>query len=712
MARGKARDEPDEDLAEREDDLDRSEELSGKKAIREALLEIFKDIEKGFEQQADRSDASLDYWDAYNCVLGEKQFYQGNSKIFVPIIYNAVNARKTRFVNQLFPLSGRNVEVTTEDGTLPQTEMALIEHYIKQAKLRTQVAPALVRNGDIEGQYTVQVTWTERKRHVAQKKFKSAEIDEGVEAPDDEIEDIEEEEITEGRPCVDVIADSNLLVLPQTANSLEEALAEGGSVTTICRWTKAKIKEMAAKGAIVDTEADALLEEMRKEERTHGPDKAKEMVDAAGIKGDGRGKFALVYRTWTMLTIKGERRLVLAYYGGKEKVLGCKRNPYWSDRIDVISAPVEKVEGAFKGQSKVKPVADLQYQANDAVNEGMDSAAYALMPIVMTDPEKNPRVGSMILSLAAVWQTSPNDTKFAQFPQLWKDAMEIVALAQTMIFQTLSVNPAQITGAQGPKKKPSQAEIANEQQVDILTTADAVTVLEDEIFTPMVSFMLELDHQYRDKELRVREYGETGMRANMQEIPLVRMDRLYQFRWFGVEAARNVQMMQQQIAGLNVVRGIPPNLYKGYTLDLGPALSQMVENLFGPRLAPLTFRDARMELSVDPEVENRMLLEGFVVPVHAMDDHQKHIMAHMQALQASGDPHGVIRVHMMAHMQALQQMQQQQQMQAQPQPGGQGPGGGQPRIGAQPQAPKGVQQPPGAIHQDRIQDPNVAPRAQ
>jgi hypothetical protein len=685
--------------------LDRDEELSGKEDIRDALLDLYKDIEKGFDEQADRSDGNLDYWDCYNCVLGDKQFYQGNSKIFIPIILNAVNARKTRFVNQMFPQSGRYVEVTTENGDLPQAEMALLEHYVRRAKLRTQVAPALMKNGDIEGQYTVQVTWQSRTRHVVHRVKRAPEI-EGLALStgeeEDEIEDIEEEVIKDSGPGVLVIADSDLLVLPATSNSLEEALHEGGSVTTLCRWTTAKLKKMIKEKHIEKKAGEAMVDEMRKEGRSKPIDKPKEMVDAAGIKGDGRGKYALVYRTWTMLTLDGERRLCLVYFGGQDKILGCKRNPYWSDRIDIISAPVEKVEGAFKGQSKIRlGVADLQYQANDAANEGMDSAAYALMPIVLTDPEKNPNVGSMIMTLAAIWETSPGDTKFAQFPALWKDALEIVATAQAMIFQTLSVNPAQITNAQGAKKKPSQAEIANEQQVDILTTADAVTVIEEEILSPMLGFMLELDHQYRDKPLLVREYGETGLRANMQEIEPVSMGRAYQFRWYGVEAARNAQHMQQQIAGINVLRGVPPQMYKGYVLDLGPVLAQMIENMFGPRLAPLTFRDMRMEQSVDPQTENQLLGQGMLVPVHAMDDIQKHMQAHMQAMQMTGDPHGVIKVHLAAHMQMQQQqqMEHQQAMQPQPRPG---PGGGQPKPGAQPGQVRNAQQPPGAMHQDQL----------
>src|SRR5208282_1726628 len=475
-------------------------------------------------------------------------------------------------------------------------------------------------------------TWQEFRRHVAFRAQKPPE--EGAIGDEDEnSEDIQEEELVEGRPVVKVVADSDLLVLPPTADSLEEALRDGGSVTTICRWSEAHVKEMIELGEIDKEAGESIIEELMTDDKLRQrQDKSKAMVDAAGIKTGARGNYALVYRSWLMLTIDGERRLCLAYYGGEHHILSCKRNPYWSDRIDIISAPVDKVDGAFKGKSKIEPgIADLQYQANDACNEAMDSAAYALMPIIMTDPEKNPKIGSMVLNLAAVWETNPNDTQFAKFPPLWKDGMEIVALAKQEIFQALSVNPAQITGAaQTTKKKPTQAEIANEQQIDILTTADAVTVMEEDIMTPMLRCMLELDHQYRDKKMLVRQYGETGMRASMILINLIQMDKLYQFRWYGVEAARNTQQMQQQIAGLNVLRGIPPQMYQGYKVDLGPLLAQMVENLFGPRLAPLTFKDAQHELGFDPNEENKMLAEGFVVPVHVMDDHKQHIQAHLK----------------------------------------------------------------------------------
>jgi hypothetical protein len=371
------------------------------------------------------------------------------------------------------------------------------------------------------------------------------------------------------------------------------------------------------------------------------------------------------------------------------------------------------VSGAFKGVSKVKHAADLQYAANDAINEGWDSAAYALMPIVMTDPAKNPRVGSMVLNLAAIWQTDPKSTQFAQFPQLWKDAFALVASAKTEILQLLSVSPAamaQSTG--GPAKKRNQAEVAQEQQADILSTADVCTNLEDEILSPLLRWFVDLDHQYREDAITVRQYGQLGLRLGMETVPPLQSDRRFEFRWFGVEAARSAQMLQQQIAAMNVVKGIPPDQMKGYEINLVPIVSLLVENSFGSRLAPEIFRDIKSKFSIPPEEENQYLLGGLALPVHELDEDQQHMQVHVQAIeQSQGDPTGAIREHMFYHrLQMNKKLQMAQQSMATMQrgvpggPGGAGPGvAGTPRPGAQPMPPRGGQQPPGAIHQDRMQ---------
>jgi hypothetical protein len=706
-----------------DDDLEdlpgRDEDLSKRAEVRQHVLKLYEDVQQGFQDQAERSDDNAEYWDIYNCILGNHQFYTGNTRIFLPIVHDAVNARSTRFCNQLFPRNGRYIDVISDDGSIPHQPMALAENYVRKAKCRSWM-PALVKNGDLEGHYHIYVEWLHAKRIIARKQLipKQLSLGDGQSAddPDEEVEDIVETAVPEDYPTVEVLGDSDVSVLPTTASSLKQALAQGGSATILRRWSKAKIKQLIHDGIIDRRAGEDLLDEMSKDLKTNLKNKDKDMIDAAGIKKDGKGKHCLVYEIWNRIKIKGHMLTCRIFMAGQDKILSVKRNPLWCDRLPLISAPVRRTQGVFKGRSLVAHgVKDVQYYANDVINEAADSSAFSMMPIVMTDPEKNPRVGSMVLSLGAVWLTNPKDTAFAQFPPLWRDGLEIVAKCREQIFQTLSVNPAQITQQAGQKQgaKRNQAEIANEQQVDILTTIDATTVLEEGILSPMVTLFMEMDAQYRSKAMTVPRYGELGRTQKFDDIPPLQMDRRYQFFWMGVEAARAAQELQQQIAFLNVLKGIPPQSYPGYQLQLAPAIVNACERVFGPRLAPLIFVDVRSQMNQDPMQENMQMLLGSQAFVHSLDNHQQHIAVHQKMAQL--DPSGKIGAHILEHQQAMQLAMRAQQEAMNPRgvPGSPGAAGqpgiaGRPRAGAQPGQPRPVQNPAGAVHRDRM--PLAMPR--
>ena len=235
----------------------------------------------------------------------------------------------------------------------------------------------------------------------------------------------------------------------------------------------------------------------------------------------------------------------------------------------------------------------------------------------------------------------------------------------------------------------------------MLTTAEAVSVLEENILSPLLTRIVEYDHQFRDKAMLVRSFGEVGRKAIMEEIEPTQIDRRFEFKWLGVEAAKNAARMQQQIAGINVLRGIQPQMYPGYKLNLAPVLVQMVENLFGPRLAPLVFTE-ETELSVDPNIENTMMEHGFDAPIHPADDDMAHMQAHMQAMQATQDLHGTIRKHLTRHQQQMQHkaMAQQHQVSGTPQQPGGAPG--MPQPGGQPSGPQSQPGAPGQIPPDQM----------
>lgn len=685
---------------------DRDRQLCDLKSIREQLLGgdekptgIFDDIEAGFVAQADRSNTIMDNWDAYKCRLGGGQYYNGNYKIFFPILVDAIRARTTRFANQMFPQSGRYIDAGTANGDEPFAQIALMEHYVRRMRMKNTIVKPLLKNGDLEGNYTIYVDWKSITRKVMSRSFRPVN-DQGEERPEyGEVEDVQEEDIEDAGPDIEVISDSDFLVLPVTVKSIDEAIQAGGSVSVRRRYTKRMIKLMMDEGDIGKKVGKAFLQSMSELADLPGRrDTAKRVCEAAGIRVHKGVKTAVVCETWTRLKIPcGETALCRVYFGGDDSILGVKRNPYWNDRCPVITEPLDRDSASIKGRAPTCDVFDLQLAANDLVNECMDVSSFAAMPIVAADPEKNTKSSSMVLGLGAVWDIDPHAIEFKEFPALYTRLLPLLDKVEGTIMRNLGVNPSmlpQMTGKPGAKR--NQAEVALELQVDLLTTADAVSLVEDVLNQALLRFA-EYDHQFRDKPMSVRAFGPMGQRANMEEISPITLDSGFWYVWLGVEAARNAAMAQQQIAALATLMKIPPDKIPGYKVDLSAALQQIALTQFGPRIAPLTLISLKDQQSVSPEEEEQMLEQGFQVLPHPFDDDAKHLQVHMPAMQQDGDSNGVRALHIQGH---LAQRQAKAVAQAQQQ---QGPTGQRaPQPGSMPGAPRPPVRVPGAINEDRM----------
>lgn len=707
-----------EDTDDEEDDTvdgsleDRTKDYSELKSIQKQLGDVYAAVEKGFEDKNQQNSIIDEGWDMYNCVLNENQEYQGSAKIYVPIVRDAISARETRFINTLFPGSGRFTDIIAGDGHQPYDLIALMDYYVREAQLRQLVIPAMLRTGDVAGQYALYVDWVTRTRCVASK-TKVAEMETELGTPVDgspEYDDITYEEVEDARPGVMVLDPRNLLILPATVDTIEEA----ESVTVVLRFTEKKIKKWIKDGLFERKAAETLLKNMSATTAKQLPDTGKKAASVAGVTTDSKGnKVALVFQTWTKLKIKGEYRMMVVHFGGAQLILGCKRNPYWCDRIPVITQAVEKNPDTIWGSAPADKVKKIQYQANDVANMGFDSARYALLPIVMTDPEKNPNAGSMVLAMASVWLTDPNSTKFAEFPPLWKDAFSIIGACKDQIFQSLGVNPAMVPHGNAGKK-PSQAQIAQEQQVALESAADNISLIQEGILSRLIEWFYELDYQYRDKAVTVKKFGTLGLQATMDQVEPFQVRQRYEFKWYGMEGFKAAQQIQQQISWLNVLRGIPPEMLSGRKVDLGPAIEIINGNILGPRVAPHVLIDQRHQLTMDAEMENRLLANQFPVQVHEMDNDQEHIQAHFSQFEhllqlppeISGDENvqRLVKGHILEHIQSMKKKAA-AAMGAQP---GMLGGPGQPKPGAQAQPPTGGQAPPGAVSPDNM--PTAMPR--
>lgn len=698
-------------LASRDRDL-----LAGRsKKLADHLDKVFDEVHRAFENQQDRSDDIEDYWDCYNCKSNSNQYYNGIANIFFPIIHDAINAIVTRYSNQMCPQTGRYIEEVTSDGSQSQALIGLLEHYIRQAKFETSVLKPLLRCGIVEGQLNLYLDWCELEREIVSRETRGPRVQmpggEEVEAPGDEIEDVKIEVIREGRPVFEVIHDSKVAVWPANVDSLEEAFAAGGGCAIVRDWAKTKIDTLAEQGTIRKAQAKELKASMDKVAKDQ-KDIEKRLAEAVGIHPKGGG--ATVWEVWLHLPLgkdgaydeDGDQRLCRVFFGPNRAQLGAKRNPYWNDRCPLLSCPIEKIPGVFKGKSLISYVDSLQYEANDAINEGADAATLSAAPIVLRDPEKSN--GPLVFGVGAIWDGGKDAISLLTFPDLTPRAQTRVQMALQAIFQSLGVNPSMLP-QQTRAGKPNQAQVAQEQAVDLLTTAEGVKVPVENILNPMLGDVVDYDYQFRDKEITVRQFGEMGVRARLEQVPPLVNRHGFTFLWRGAEQVKQTMMMQQAgTAWINVLQNpqIQMQLAKeGYSLHLAPVLVAQNQNIFGAFLGSQLIVNDRELLTMDPEEENEILGMGQHLHVHPLDDDQGHAKSHVADIQKNGDEFGTKGQHLAAHVQSMQMKIQASMQKAQAgagMPPGQGApgGGGRPQPGAMPMGPHAAKGPPGLPHPD------------
>ncbi len=682
--------------------------------LRDRLDDIFNHVLRTFEDQNDRSADIEDYWDCFNCKANSNQYYNGIANIFFPIIHDAVNAIVTRFSNQMCPQSGRYLEIISADGSQPQSLIGLLEHYLREARFETQVLKPLIRLAIVEGHYNLYIDWGELEREIVSRETHGPRVEiagQQMEAPGEEIEDMGEPElIVEGRPVFDVLHDSDVAVWPANSDSLDEAFSKGGGVAIVRHWTKHKIDQMIEMGCIRKPEGKALKESMDKVSKDT-VDLEKHLAEAVGIHPKGTG--ATVWEVWTMLPLDdkgafdedGRDRLCRVFLGPNRAQLGAKRNPYWNDRCPLLSVPIEKTPGVFKGKSLISYVDSLQYEANDAINEGADAATLSAAPIVLRDPEKSN--GPLVFGVGAIWDGGKDAISLLTFPDLTPRAQTRVQMALAAIFQSLGVNPSMLP-QQTRISKSNQAQVAQEQAVDLLTTAEGVKVPVEGILTPMLGLIVDYDYQFRDTDITIRQFGEMGIRARLEQVEPLQNRHGYTFIWRGAEQVK-LSMMMQQAGTAWMATLMNPAMQMalakaGYSFDPAPLVIAQNQNLFGAYLGSQTLINQRELLTVDPQLENEILAAGEHMQVHPLDQDVPHLQSHMQAIQGTGDPHGTIQQHIAAHLQSMQMKNMAAMQQAQAQGGGQPgpPGGGRgPQPGAMPAGPHAPKRPPGLPHPDR-----------
>lgn len=683
-------------------------------------------VRTAFQNKQEQIDACTDYWSVYHCAPDDNMSYQGNSQGYVPVVKDSIDARCKRALAQLFPFNQKHVEAVSSDGQDPQTIKALLEHYIRTTGLKQTVRMNLI-SGDVTGQWNLMLDWTRSERTITKLVKKNPVLPTPNGMPDadgiidvtEEEEDTEDEEIvTEGPEIVD-FATEDLAVIPPTCEKLQKAHA----VAVRLRLSKERFKAMVDEGVFILPDGKTMETYFVAPPKDRRNNRALQNTENAGIKTHGTELICEVWMVYSRFNFEdakpARKRSGIAFFAGQDQVLGLIKNPLWSGKIPIVSESVAQQPGSFFGPSKIEPVKFLQWQLNDFWNMGQDAAMYAMLPIIRADPTLVPQWQQLTFGLAAVWPAPPNALEPIEFPALYERAIELCSSMKAQIWESMDVN-AQMMG-QMPSGRKNNAMIAQMQANQDMNISDHAARYEEVMLTPLVEILFELDQQYRTTSIAVQQMGELGYKAKIDEVPVQQWGQHYFLRWSGTDYQMSMQRMQNQIAFVNVLKGIPPAMLGGLTLDLAPMAKMGTENMFGVEMAAQILVDNRNQYSVSPEVEDEMMHNMFETPVHEGDDDVRHLQSHMRAASLNGDPAGVYKTHMGAHMMALQkkrEMQMSQQMQAPGgglpgTPGGSAPGvAGVPRPGAipAPGGPMGGQNPPGLVGPDVIMSPDVAGR--
>lgn len=688
-------------------------------------------VQQAYNNQAEASRMIEEFWKIYNGQPDENLQYAGNSKGYVPVVRDAINARAKRTLKQLFPVKHKHVEAVGAGGDTPYPQLALLEHYIRRLKLKDIVRSDLVA-GDVTGQWNLYVDWSKSYRRITEivKRNPIMETVDGesieLADPTTEEEDTQDTDVLEEGPDVVDFATEDLAVVPPTCNSIDDAEA----TSLVLRMSKAKIKQMVDEG-VFSLPEKGKIDSWIQTAGTWAGERAKpadeQRSEAAGVHVEGTVEFAAIYEVAAMFDFedapKGEKsvkRLGLAYFAGEKEILGIIKAPWWGGKRPILSAPIERIRGSFRGISKIEPVKFMQWQLVDFWNMGQDSAMYSMLPIVMTDPLSNPNYASMVYGLAAVWAVDPNKTKFADFPQLWKEAIGICDTMKHQIWESMDVNEMMMGVV--PTGRKNNATIGAVQQEQMTNIMDHAERYEETMLNPLVERLFEYDRQFRTDRLTVLTMGELGVQAKMTDIEPQQFGERFYFQWSGTSEVMGAQRLQQQIAMLNVLRGIPPQQLNGLTLDISPIVETATNNIFGPELTPRILIDNRNQFTIPPDTENEMMHNGIPVDPHQADDDTQHIQSHQSVARITGDEGGRFRAHIEKHVMQLQTKRQMQMAQSGQQPGVPGAPGpsmggaaapgmaGTPKPGAQPAPIRGGQNPPGAVQQDQMVDSSVGGR--
>ena len=592
-------------------------------------------IKKLFEDKFKANANISRYWRIFNADRDVNHTYTGISQSYTPEVRAATSIICENVMASLFSDILKHVTVTSfEDAAVNNDITSLMEHYIKTSNLEAMCF-SILKSGVVTGQVCAKVEW-----FVDKVKSNGTAIEFDDVTGESSIVDAEVVNVVQ-RPMLREIMVEDLVVYPATSSSINNA-------QIVCHRDYIhleQLKEMIKTNHINNVNISDAERVYKNNSQIISSNEFAHILNR--IKDNGMTEVSIgdvmpLYVEY----FKCDGWSYIAYWTDSGVLLGIVKNPLDSKKIPIISYALEMTEGSFFGTSKYSTVDTLQYQLNDNTDKLQDFFHFNLYPVTKVDPTACPYYATLTYSPGVVWPVPPN--AISQDPPTYVDSNLIVSIQQAKQEIKEKMGITELLAGTATQGRKTNALIGALERTGNTTVAGYSRKFELNFLTPLMQMWFELDCQYRDESITAVNLGSTGVLSSLKDISVFDTPDKFIIEWSGLNNASTMQRIQQQIAAVNVLQGIPPQLYAGYRLNLIPLIQNMVDSAFGVTQGAQVFINLEAEMQANPQA-------------------------------------------------AMQYQAMMQQMQ-----GGNMGGGGNPEAGAQPEVPRQEVNPTGMTHPDEV----------
>lgn len=340
-------------------------------------------------------------------------------------------------------------------------------------------------------------------------------------------------------------------------------------------------------------------------------------IDKYNEKGEvtEEGEYEDVVITWSP-----EHRIVLQISPNElEDIQGKPYKPY-------LGTQQIKEPGNIYGHSIYEVGQRLQYLLNDTANVVLDDAMWILNPIVKGDISGVNNPQGLVMKRGAKWDMpDPNQIVFDRPPDVLASGLALVNQLKFMLQEMTNI------GSMTPmsSKRVTATEIATYSQLLGVFIGSTVSDIEETLMKPWLQRQYALNQQYLSKDELKAILGKKAFdiqRLGNRKKGLWSYG--YDFKWLGSTQSMNMHIKSaQMIQFLEIASRIPKMPEDTYSIDMGHILKAIWRHGFDLPDVDKVVQD-KLASGLDPEEENKLMVEGKEVEVNVMDKDMEHIISH------------------------------------------------------------------------------------